>query len=47
MDFAIPVNHRVKVKESKKKIDLAWVEKATEHEGDGDTNYSWCSWNSS
>ena len=34
MDFAVPVDHRVKIKESEKK-----------DEGDGNTNCNWCTWN--
>ena len=44
VDFAIPANHKVKLKESEKKdmyLDLAWeMKKKTpmEHKSDGDTN---------
>ena len=41
MDFAVPADHRIKLKESEKKVkhlDLAGVSKKTmEHESDGDT----------
>ena len=50
MDFAILVDHRVKVKERgkiSKYLDLTReLKKIVEHEGDGDTNCSWCTWNS-
>ena len=42
MDFAVPADYRVELKESEKKdkyLDLAWeVKKTVEHESDGDTN---------
>ena len=41
MDFVIPVDHRVKLKENEKKdkyLDLARELKKKEHESDGDTN---------
>ena len=46
MDFTVPANRRVKLKEVEKKdkyLDLA--EEAMEHEGNGDTNCNWCTWN--
>ena len=50
MDFAVPANHRVELKESEKKetyLDLAReLKKTVEHESDGDTNCNWCSWHS-
>ena len=42
MDFAISADHREKIKESEeidKYMDLTKVEKAVEHDCDGDTNY--------
>ena len=45
VDFAVPVDHRVKLKESErvKYIDLAReLKKSMEHKSDGDTNYNWC-----
>ena len=49
LDFAILADHRVKIKESEKTdkyLDLAWeMKKAVKHEGDGDTNCSWYTWN--
>ena len=43
-DFAVLANHRMKLKESKKRkqIPRPWsrTEKVFEHEGDGDTNLS-------
>ena len=50
MDFAVPADHRVKLKESEKKnkyLDLSRrLKKKTtvEHESDIYTNYNWCSW---
>ena len=49
MDFAVPAVDRVKIKESEmigKYLDLAWElkKKAVEHDGDCDTNCSWCTW---
>ena len=42
MNFAVPADNRVKLKESEKRdknLDLAWEEKKTmENESDGDTN---------
>ena len=47
MDFAIPADHRVKLKESEKYLDLAReIKKTMEHESDSDTNCNWYSWNS-
>ena len=49
MDFAIPVDHRVKTQESKKINNYLDPEKeqeknkTMEHECDGNPN--WCSWN--
>ena len=49
VDFAIPVDNRVKIKESEKRVkylDLAKeLKKTVEHEGDSDTNCNWCTWN--
>ena len=46
MDFAFLADHRVKLKESKKRdkyLDLAKeLKKTMEHENDGDTNCDWC-----
>ena len=48
VDFAVPVDHRVKLKENEKGdkyLDLARkLKKTVEHESDDDTNYDWCSW---
>ena len=48
MDFAVPVNHRIKLKECEKKdknLNLAReLKKAMEHEGDNYTNYDRCFW---
>ena len=48
VDFAVPADHRIKLKESEKKdkyLDLARESKKTmEHEGDDYTNHDWCFW---
>ena len=48
VDFTIPADPRVKLKESEKKdkyLDLARESKKTvAHESDGYTNCNWCSW---
>ena len=49
MDHAIPVDHRVKLKESEKRDkyrDLAreLKKKTVEHESGGDTNCYWHAW---
>ena len=36
----------MKMNESEKVDKYLNLKKAVEHEGDGDTNYSWSSWNS-
>ena len=50
VDFAVPVNHRIKLKECEKKdkyLDLAKESKKNmEHAGDNYTNCNWCVWNS-
>ena len=50
MDFVIPVDNRVKLKESKKRDYLDFAKelkkkKTTEHERNGDINRNWCTWN--
>ena len=50
MDFAVPADHSVKIKESEKRdkyLDLAREQITMEHEGDGDTNCDWCTWDNS
>ena len=46
VDFAVPAEHKVKLKESKKKdkyLDLAMEFKENvEHENNSYTNYRWC-----
>ena len=46
VDFAVPTDHIVKLKESKKRdkyLDLAWeLNKTMEHESDGDINCDQC-----
>ena len=45
MDFAVPVDHRVKLKEFEKYLDLAReLKKTVEHESDDFTNCNWCLW---
>ena len=50
MDFAVPAEHRVKLKKIKKRdkyLDLARELKnktTVNHESDGYTNFNWCSW---
>ena len=49
MDFVILVDHWLKIKENKKMTQVLRpcqrTEKAVEHEGDGDTNGDWSTWN--
>ena len=46
MDFTVPADHGIKLKESEKKdkyFDLAGeLKKTIEHEGDDYTNWDWC-----
>ena len=46
--FAVPADHRIKLKESEKKdkyLDLdRELKKTMEHEGDNYTNCNWCFW---
>ena len=47
VDFAVPADHRIKLKEYEKKdmyLDLA--RELKKHEGDNYTNCDWCDWNS-
>ena len=48
VDFAVPADHRIKLKEKEKKdkyVDLAKeLKKNMEHESDVYTNCNWCSW---
>ena len=48
VDFAVPADHRIKLKEYEKKdkyLDLAWeLKKTVELEGDNYTNCDWCFW---
>ena len=48
VNFAVPADHRVRLKESKKKnkyLDLAReLKKIVEHENDSDTSYNKCFW---
>ena len=48
MNFVVPVDHKVKLKEREKKdkylnIASELKKKTVEHESDGDTNCNWCS----
>ena len=49
VDFAVPADHRIKLKEGEKKnkyLDLAReLKKTMEHAGDNYTNCNWCVWN--
>ena len=52
MDFAVPVDHKVKIKKIEKidkYLDLAreLKKKTVEDVGEGDTSFSWCYWNGS
>ena len=47
VDLAVPANHKIKLKECKKKdkyLDLARELKTTEHEGHNYTNRDCCFW---
>ena len=48
VDFAVPADHRIKLKECEKRdkyLDLAReLKKTMEHEGDNYTNCDWCLW---
>ena len=48
--FAVPADHRIKLKECEKKdkyLDFAReLKKTMEREGDNYTNCNWCVWNS-
>ena len=50
VDFAVPADHRIKLKECEKKdkyLDLdRELKKTVEHAGDNYTNCNWCVWNS-
>ena len=50
MDFAVPAEHRVKLKESEKRnkyweLSRELQKQTMEHEGDGDTNCDSGTWN--
>ena len=50
MEFAVPIDHKMKIKESEKidkHLDLARELKKVEREGDGDTSCICCTWNRS
>ena len=48
VDFAVPTDHRIKLKEYEKRdkyLDLtSELKKTMEHEGDNYTNCDWCFW---
>ena len=48
VDFAVPADHRIKLKECEKKdkyLDLVReLKKTMDHEGDNYTNRDWCFW---
>ena len=44
VDFAVPADHRIKLKECEKKDKYLDLEKTMEHEGDNYTNFDWCFW---
>ena len=48
VDFAVPANHRIKLKECEKMDKylelLRELKKTMEHEGDNDNNCDWCFW---
>ena len=50
VDFAVPADHRIKLKECEKKdkyLDLAReLKKTMKHAGDNYTNCNWCVWDS-
>ena len=50
VDFTVPADHRIKLKECEKKdkyLDFAReLKKTMEHAGDNYTNCNWCVWNS-
>ena len=54
MDFAVPADHWVKLKEAEisdkyqdlgREVKKKDQQKTMEHESDSDTNSSWCIWN--
>ena len=47
IDFTVPADHRIKLKECEKRdkyLELARIEKTMEHEGDNYTNCDGCFW---
>ena len=42
VDFAVPADHSVKLKESEKRDKCLDLEKTVEYENGGDTNCDWC-----
>ena len=49
MDFTVPSDHKMKLKESEKKdryLDFAWKLKKKEHKDDNYTNRNWRFWHS-
>ena len=53
MDYAVPTDHRVKLKKAKREVNIYTLQKnktktktkTMELESDGDTNCNWCIWN--
>ena len=47
VDFAVPADHRIKLKEFERNISTSTLlEKSMEHEGGYYTNCDWCFWHS-
>ena len=50
VDFAVPTDHRIKLKECETKYKYLYlakkIENTKEHAGDNYTNCNWCIWNS-
>ena len=47
MDFAIPADHRVKLKENENRDKYPYLSRELKnvgHESNGVTNCNWCSW---
>ena len=51
VNFAVPADHRIKLKENEKRINTSTLlenwkknKKNVEHEGDNYTNRDWCFW---
>ena len=44
VNFAVSVDHRIKLKENEKKDKYLELKKTMEHEGDNYSNRDWCFW---